>query len=57
MVALQFVFLIVFRWLRDGYYEGYIKDEKDALYKQRKSDTNKERPWEKDKPQDSELPF
>ena len=46
-----------FRWLRDEYYEGYVKDEKDTMYKQRKSDTNIERPWEKDKPQDSELPF
>ena len=46
-----------FRWLRDECYEGYLKDEKDALYKKRKGVTNKERPWEKDKPQDSELPF
>jgi hypothetical protein len=43
--------------LRDESYEGYVKDEKDTLYKQRKSDTKIERPWEKDKPQDSELPF
>ena len=45
-----------FRWLRDEYYEGYVKDEKDALYKQKKTDTTNKKPWEKDKPNGS-LPF
>ena len=44
---------MVKRWI----YEGYVKDEKDALYKQRKAVTTNKKPWEKDKPQDSELPF
>ena len=39
-----------FRWLRDESYEGYVKDEKDTLYKQKKSDTKIERPWEKINP-------
>ena len=46
-----------FRWLRDESYEGYVKDEKYALYKQKMTDTTKERPWEKDKPTGQDVPF